>query len=170
MDMAIVKASYTRSRGGAKASIRYIQHRPGKDGQKTAWELFSADGVVDRQEAYLMIDAAGKGSIFFRIVISPDPETEDIYKDLYLHELTAETMTQLQELVAKPVSYVAATHDDHAPHRHVHVVASVQGRLTTQDLQALRATATAAALFQRQERDQAREQQEGGQWLGQGIS
>src|SRR5437660_531262 len=28
--MAIVKASYTKSRNGAKASIRYIQHRPGK--------------------------------------------------------------------------------------------------------------------------------------------
>jgi hypothetical protein len=48
----------------------------------------------------------------------------------------------------------------------------VKGRLNTQDFQALRQTATEAALLQRQERDQAREQQqqEGGQWAGQGIS
>jgi hypothetical protein len=172
--MAIVKATYTRSKGGAKAAIRYIQHRPGRDGEKATRELFGAEGGVDRQDAYRMIDEAGKGSIFFRIVISPDPKSEDTYKDLYLHELTAETMIQLQDLVSKPVSYVAVTHDDHAPHRHVHVLASVKGRLNTQDLQALRDTATAAALFQRQERDVAREQQgqqqEGGQWAGQGIS
>ena len=32
--MAIVKATYTRTGGSAKASVRYIENRPGKDGAK----------------------------------------------------------------------------------------------------------------------------------------
>lgn len=57
------------------------------------------------------------------------------------------------------VQWVAAEHDDHAPHRHVHAVALVVGRLTAQDFEALRETATEAALFQRKERDLVREQE-----------
>jgi hypothetical protein len=103
--------------------------------------------------------------------ISPDPATEDIDKDLSLQEITAQTMLQLQDRLTKDVPYMAVEHDDHAPHRHVHVLALVKGRLNTQDFQALRDTATDTARSQRQERDQQREQQqEGGQWAGQGIS
>jgi hypothetical protein len=171
--MAIVKATYTKSRAGAKAAIRYMQHRPGKDGQRATRELYGADGALERSEAYQLIDAAEKGSVFFRIVISPDPQTEDTQQDLRLAEITAQTMLHLAERLTKAVPYVAAEHADHAPHRHVHVLACVKGRLNTQDFQALRETATDAALFQRQERDAMRhqqQQQEGGQWLGQGIS
>jgi hypothetical protein len=173
MDMAIVKATYTKSRGGAKAAIRHIQHRPGKDGQKAVRELYGRDGSMERGEAYQMIDEAEKGTVFFRIVISPDPATEDTEKDLRLAEITAQTMVHLADRLHKAVPYVTVEHDDHALHRHMHVLALVQGRLNTQDFQALRDTATEAALFQRQERDQQREQQqqqEGGQWAGQGIS
>jgi hypothetical protein len=174
MDMAIVKATYTKSRGGAKAAIRYIEHRPGREGERVKRELYGSDGRLERREAYQMIDEAERGTVFFRIVISPDPEREDTYQDLSLQEITAQTMLQLEERLTNDVSYVAVEHDDHAPHRHVHVLACVKGRLNTQDFQALRETATQAALFQRQERDVAREQQvqqqEGGQWAGQGIS
>jgi hypothetical protein len=168
MDMAIVKATYTKSRGGAKAAIRYIEHRPGRVGEKVKRELYGIDGTMDRQQAYRMIDAAEKGTVFFRIVISPDPAKEDTEKDLLLNEITVQTMQTLEERLQHHVSYVAVEHDDHAPHRHVHVLACVQGRLNTQDFQALRETATQAALSQRQERDQAMErqqqQQEGAQW------
>jgi hypothetical protein len=173
MDMAIVKATYTKSRGVAKAAIRYIAHRPGREGEKMKRELYGIDGSVERGEAYQMIDAAEKGTVFFRIVISPDPQTEDIYKDLSLREITAQTMLHLEERLTKDVPYIAVEHDDHAPHRHVHVLALVNDRLNTQDFQALRTTATQAALSQRQEQDMARQQQqqqEGGQWAGQGIS
>jgi hypothetical protein len=82
--MAIVKATYTRSKGGAKAAIRYIEHRPGREGEKVKRELYGADGVMERLQAYQMIDDAEKGTIFFRLVISPDPATEDTEKDLHL--------------------------------------------------------------------------------------
>jgi hypothetical protein len=160
--MAIVKATYTKQREGAKASIRYIQHRPGKDGAKRARTLFGWDGAMGRHEAYRMIDEAEKGSVFFRFVISPDPKGEDSGRDLYLREITEQTMLSLEDRLHKQVQWVAAEHDDHTPHRHVHVVAIVAGRLQAQDLQTLRQSATDAALFQRKCLDLAREQKEQG--------
>src|SRR2546430_2917232 len=111
--------------------------------------LFGMDGAMGRHEAYHMIDEAEKGSIFFRFVISPDPKAEDTEKDLFLREITEKTMLRLEDRLHKQVPWVAVEHDNHAPHRHVHVVAVVQGRLQVQDFQALRQTATEAALFQR---------------------
>ena len=173
--MAIVKATYTKSRGAAKAAIRYIEHRPGREGEKVKRELYGADEAMERSQAYQMIDAAEKRTVFFRIVISPNPEREDTYQDLSLQKITRLTMLQLEERLTKDVPYVAVEHNDHAPHRHVHVLACVKGRLNTQDFQALRTTATEASLSQRQERDVAREQEqqqqhEGGQWAGQAVS
>jgi hypothetical protein len=156
-NMAIVKATYTKKSAGAKASIRYIEHRPGKDGEKKTRVLFNGDGAMGRYQAYRIIDEAEKGSLFFRIVISPDPKQEDSGRDLYLREITEKTMLSLEDRLHKQVQWVATEHDDHAPHRHVHVVAIVPGRLQAQDFQALRQTATEAALFQRHERDYSKE-------------
>src|SRR6266568_2624989 len=153
INMAIVKASYTKSSGGAKASIRYMQHRPGKDGERLTRTLFNSDGAMGRYEAYRMIEAAEKGSFFFRFVISPDPAKEDTDRDLFLREITERTMFPLQDRFKEPLSWVAVEHDDHAPHRHVHVLAIVPGRLQVQDFQAMRKEATETAVFQRKQRD-----------------
>src|SRR6266568_4853108 len=130
--MAIVKATYTKQRKGAKASIRYISNRPGRDNKKISRPLFGIDGLMGRYQAYNMIDEAEKGSVFFRFVISPDPKQEDTKRDLFLREITEKTMLSLEEHSHKQVSWVAAVHDDHAPHRHVHVVAIVPERLQVQ--------------------------------------
>ena len=122
--------------------------------------LFGMDGAMGRWEAYRMIDEAEKGSLFFRFVISPDPKGEDKERDLFLREITEQTMLRLEDRVQSEVQWVAAIHDDHAPHRHVHVVAVVPQRLQVRDFQAMRQAATAAALEQRHQRDLAREQQE----------
>ncbi len=158
--MAIVKATYTKNRIIAKAGIRYMQHRPGKDGAKIRRTLFNFDGVMTRKQAYSVIDEAEKGSTFFRFAISPDPQTEDTGNDLFLREITEQTMLTLEDRLQKPVQWVATEHADHAPHRHVHVLAVVAGRVGKQDLQALRETATAIALQQRKARDVALEQKE----------
>src|SRR6266568_8866842 len=136
--MAIIKATYTKQRKGAKASIRYISNRPGKDNKKTTRILFGIDGLMGRYQAYRMIDEAEKGSIFFRFVISPDPKQEDTKQDLRLREVTEQTMLMLEERLHKQVSWVAVVHADHAPHRHVHVLAVVVGRLQVQDFESLR--------------------------------
>ncbi len=158
--MAIVKATYTKSSAGAKASIRYIEHRPGKDGAKTTRVLFGTDGHMGRWQAYSMVDEAAQGSYFYRFAISPDPHKEDTAKDLHLRDVTEQTMYQLEALLQKQISWVAAVHDDHAPHRHVHVVAIVPERLQVQDFQSLRQRATDVSLAQRHQRDLAQGEQE----------
>src|SRR5438067_13428302 len=165
--MAIVKATYTKQGNGAKASIRYIEHRPGKDGAKVTRTLFGSDGAMGRWQAYRMIDEADKGTLFFRFIISPDPKGEDREQDLHLREITERTMQTLEQRLHNEVSWVAAEHDDHAPHRHVHVVAVVAGRRNVQDFQALRRTATEACVAQRHERGLVGEQQEQGREEGQ---
>ncbi len=167
--MAIVKASYTQRGGVAKASIRYIESRPGKDGIRMVRTLFNADGKMGRQEAYQMIDEAGKGSYFFRLVISPDPNREDTDRDLSMREITEKTMASLEARLNTSLQWVAAIHADHAPHRHVHAVAILPERLQVRDFQLLRGAATEAALEQRhaldllrQERERSREEER--QW------
>ena len=157
--MAIVKANYTKKAGAAKASIRYIEHRPGKDGERKTRALFGSNGLIGRYAAYGMIDSAKEGSIFFRFVLSPDPNKEDAEHDLHLREITKSTMDTLEERLGKPVSWVAAIHADHAPHRHVHIVAVVEGKLQKQDFPALTKAATDASVEQRRGLDLAREQQ-----------
>jgi hypothetical protein len=141
--MAIVKANYVKrgkgERGRAKATIRYITHRRDRDGHTVTRELFGYDGALTKEQTYRMIDEARRGTLFYRIVISPAPGREDRYKDLNLKDLTLDTMLRLEERLGKPVQFVATLHDDHAPHRHVHTLVLVQGkRLTREDFQALR--------------------------------
>jgi hypothetical protein len=169
--MAIVKATYTRKGNNAKASVRYIEHRPGKDGAKVQRTLFTADGKVERSEAYAMIDQAAKTSYFFRFVISPGPQSEDRDKNLLLRELADKTITALEDRFQRPVQWVAAIHDDHAEHRHIHAIAIVPGRLQVQDFQRMRRAATAEALAQRRHLDITRERsREQGDGLGLEVS
>lgn len=165
--MAIVKNNYVRKNGREKATIkatiRYIQNRPGKDNLKTSRTLFNRDGLCGRDEAYRMIDEAEKGSVFFRLVISPDQKTEDTKRDLRLRDVAEQTMLKFEELIKQQVQWVAAEHADHTLLRHVHIVAVVSGRLIRQDFQALpealRDAATQACAEQRQELDLARERE-----------
>ena len=156
--MAIVKSSYTKSGGGAKASIRYIAHRPGKEGAEITRKLFGIDGLMGREHAYRFIDEAEEGSLFYRFILSPDPDLEDTKRDLHLRDMTERTMRVLEQRLKQEVQWVAAEHDDHAPNRHVHVVAVVKRKLHTRDFQVMRERATEVALFQRKERDLVREQ------------
>ena len=167
--MAIVKANYTRQGSVAKASVRYIENRPGKDGARVVRTLFNADGKVGRADVYTMIDQADKHSYFFRLVISPDPQTEDKDKALSLRELTEKAIASLEARFRQPLQWVAAIHADHAEHRHIHAIAIVPERLNVQDFQTMKRAATEAALGQRQERALAREQQELNQAQSEGL-
>jgi hypothetical protein len=172
--MAIVKANYVKrdkkQKQRAKAHIRYIEHRPGKEGRKTQRALFGSDGVMERQEAYSLIDDAGKGSIFFRFVLSPDAAEEDTRHDLDLRALTEETMSILSakfQPKQKVVQWVAAVHADHTPKRHVHILAVVPGRVNEHDLTSMITAATTASAEQRKELDRyIVQQQQTGQQQG----
>ncbi len=160
--MAVVKAtSYTRDKDKAKATIRYIAHRPGKEGERTNRTLWTQIASIRKQDAYRMLDSAPNGSIFFRFAINPGPSQEDTHKDLYLRSITEATMDTLEERIGKQVTWIAATHTDHGTncHRHVHVVAAVQGRLNADDLRSLTNRATHVCREQRLELDAVREAQ-----------
>lgn len=158
--MAIVKVTYTKNKTAAKKTVRYLAHRPGKDGGRATRELFGPDGELSKDQAYRLIDEAKKGTTFFRIVISPDPGLEDTNRDLYLSDITISTMNKLEQIKKQQIAYLAAEHSDHAPHRHLHVLAILSGRLDTHDFRAIRQAATEASLIQRQERDLAQEARE----------
>jgi hypothetical protein len=152
--MAIFKANHVK-RGidagkRAKASIRYIQNRRGKDGEKISRTLFNSYGPMDRQEAYSIIDEAKKGAYFYRFIISPDPKREDHHHDLDMRDIATQTMLALEERLGVPIEWVGATHADHAPHLHAHLIAVVPKRLYVKDFQALRYRATEASLEQRE--------------------
>jgi hypothetical protein len=159
--MAVLKANYCKKgdteRDRAKATIRYIQHRPGKDHERKARNLFGLDGSMGRWQAYRMVDDAPKGRYFYRLVINPDPEKEDTERDLPLREIIDSTMQILEERTKTPVQWVAAIHDDHTDKRHIHALAVVKGRLKREDLQALIEAATQEAMLQREARDLMRE-------------
>ena len=161
--MAVVKAHFDRRGkvGNAKAkdNIRYLQHRPGKDKERTMRPLFTSDGPMTRLEAYQFIDEAPKGSKFFSIIINPDPKTEDTHKDLDMRQIAITTMQTLEEIVGTPVIWVAAVHDDHTDNNHVHALAAVNRRLDKPDLDRIREATTQACREQRQELDRSRERQ-----------
>ena len=95
-----------------------------------------------------MMNQADENSYFLRLAISPDPTHEDRDHTLFLRELTERIMQRLEDRFQCSLPWVAAIHADHAEHRHVHAIVIVPNRLTVQDLQRLRTTATEAALEQ----------------------
>src|SRR3982750_283430 len=161
--MAIVKANFVKrgkgAKGKAKATIRYIQNRRGKDGETITRPLFGSDGEMARIDAYRMIDEANKGSLFYRFALSPDPKKEDTGRDLDVRDITLQTLQALEEQVRKSVLWVAAVHADHAPHRHIHVVAIVPQRLTVRDFTVLRHRTTEVSRQQRRFLDRGQTQQ-----------
>src|SRR5947207_2419426 len=167
--MAILKATYTRKGGTAKASVRYIENRPGKDGARVVRTLFNADGKVGRADVYTMIDQADKNSYFFRLVISPDPKREDSDKNLALREITERTIQSLEDRFQQPLQWVAAIHADHAEHRHIHAIAIVPQRLNVQDFQRMRTAATEEAREQLRHLDLVREAREPSQEQSDGL-
>jgi hypothetical protein len=133
-------------------------HRRDLEGHKVTRDLFGFDGLVTKQSAYRMIDEAPKkGRYYYRVIISPDPRREDRYKDLSLRSLTRATMLRLEERYGNSIQFVAAIHDDHASHRHVHALVILNGRrLTRDDFAALRDHARNRALTERRYKDRVR--------------
>jgi len=134
--------------------------------ERTSRTLFGAGGDMTRDQAYTMIDRADEGSTFFRVKICPDPNKEDMKQDLLLREITEKTMA-IEDHIGKPISWVAAIHDDHTDKRHVHVLAATKARYLPAKM--MIEEATQACREQRLDLDYAREQyqareQKGDEW------
>ncbi len=159
--MAVVKLKYIRGKQQIKAHLRYITHRRGETQEKITRLLFGRDGLTDKRAAYQMIDSAKRGTAFFKIMISPDPRQEDAYKDLDLQLVTRQTMLKLEKQLGRHFQFVATIHNDHKPHRHVHGIFLLQGRLSKEEFRALQKTAyktaTHSARLQRKAQDRVRQ-------------
>ena len=160
--MAIVKLKYTRGRdaiAAIKTHLRYIVHRPGKDRERLTRELFQHNYLsVSKQYAYALINAAPKGTIFYKMTINFHPLREDTHKDLDLQHIASLTILEMQRRIGRPVPFIATIHDGHEKTtlRHIHAICLVQGRLCKEDfakLKTLWQTATAEVRLQRRVRD-----------------
>jgi hypothetical protein len=156
--MAVFRiTSRTWTPQAAKATVRYIKHAHRREEEPTGKprQLFGRDGEpLSKNQAYRLIDRAGKGTTFFRIALSPDRKQEDVKKDLDLRTLTDVTMMQLQERFPnQDISYIAAVHRN-TDNRHVHILAMLKAkRISKKDLTLLIRTATAEAKRQRRQLD-----------------
>ena len=129
--------------------------RSNRGGERGNRELFTNAGeTIEKEQAYRLIDGAGRGQKFIRLVISPDPSVEDTRRDLGLRALTVETIAALEGRLKTQVRFLAAVHDDQTDIRHVHVIALVNRPLNRQDCRALISSATSAAVAERRELDQ----------------
>ena len=118
---------------------------------------------MGRLEAYSLIDEAKDGSFFYRFVLSPDPAIEDTKRDLDMQQLTYKTMQTLDKRLQTTLLWVAALHEEHAPHRHVHIIAAIPRRLTMKDFVRLRLAATRESVQQRRALDLSADRQVFGQ-------
>ena len=85
-----------------------------------------------------MIDEAGEGINFYRMMISPDPETEDAKKTADLWTVTQQTIRKLEKRLGVPLQFVAAEHNDQTEIRHIHSIVLIPGKLNVADFQAMR--------------------------------
>jgi hypothetical protein len=160
--MAVVKANYVRKGKGervtAKANIRYIQERPGRDKEKLTRPLFNNAGVIGRHEAYQFIDTeAKKGRYFYRLKLSPDPLKEDTKRDLNMQKLTRQMMQRLEKRLKTTIPWAGSLHDDHTDIRHVHILAATPRRLQKYELEALIRETSTICREQRRELEPGKE-------------
>jgi hypothetical protein len=79
-----------------------------------------------------MIDAAQRGTRYWRFKISPDPKTENPEKKVDLRDVTTKIMGKLQERKGR-VEFIAVVHDDHSPINHIHAIVIFKDRMEAKD-------------------------------------
>jgi hypothetical protein len=136
--------------------LRYITHRPEREGERITRLLFGHDGERSKLDAYQMIDAQ-KSMTYFHIKLNFHPKREDTRRDLDLGSITTQTIRALEERLQRRIGFIAAEHTDHSPLRHIHAIAMIKlkrgERLTREDFKAMRDIATEQAMLQRKARD-----------------
>jgi hypothetical protein len=144
--MAVVTLKYIRNKEQIKANLRYFTHRSGREKEKKTRPIFTNVGETDKQEFYKQVSLAGRGTLFYKFMISPDPKREDSLKDLDLLYITRRTIRKLEKAIDRRLFFVAAVHNaDHTPLRHVHGIFLVKGRLSKEQFKTLQEVACAEA-------------------------
>ncbi len=118
----IVKHTYTRDRGAAKAALRYYQLRPrGRDEEPRS--IFARDGTISRAGADRMLREYQNGNfLIHRITLSPS----DRERPSDLQDLTRYLMAALEEEKRQQLHWFAVEHKN-TDHHHVHVMIAGAG-------------------------------------------
>ena len=156
--MAVVRLKYLKERPRLKRHLRYITHRRGREEGRITRQLFGSEDMTDKRSIYERIDAAPRGTVFYKFMINLDPKREDTYKDVDLEHLTRQTILALERKLGVRLPFAAVIHPaDHTPLRHVHGIFLLPKRLSKEAFRQLRqvawTTATAQARLQRRARD-----------------
>src|SRR5690242_16183726 len=105
--MVVKVTSYIRpgknAKPKAKASLRYVTHRPNAEEERVTRALFGPDGPYAKYQIYAFIDRTPKGSFYYRTTFSPDPKLEDEFKDLNLWEMTQAAVEYLRKVLGKDI-------------------------------------------------------------------
>jgi hypothetical protein len=153
--VVILKARYRTSPAQAKETVRYIAYRSGRDGSRTARQLFDELGNLSKEQVYQIIDQEAQQGrrFYYHVVLSPDPAGEDTFKDLSLCSVAQDTISHLAKQSGYALSWAGAIHDDHTDKRHLHLLAIVPKRLDRDALRIAREAGTHECLMQRRELD-----------------
>ncbi|MBV8893783.1 MAG: hypothetical protein JO266_17750 [Acidobacteria bacterium] len=118
----------------ARAFLGYIGERPGRDQEKAKRILFGHGGPLTPEQAEQLIREASVNTYFWRLIISPDPATEDKEKTLDLWDLTREAVLWLEKRlgtdgIPRDIPFIGAEHE-HTDKRHIHAILLIkrQGR------------------------------------------
>ena len=115
----ILRHTYTRNRGAARAALRYYQMRPrGEDEPARSFFDADEDRTLSRDEANRLLDEhQGRTFLAHRLMLSPseDEAPED------LRALTRQVMRGLERAKGRDLHWVAVEHRN-TDHPHVHIV------------------------------------------------
>ena len=115
----ILRHTYTRNRGAARAALRYYQMRPrGEDEPARSFFDADEDRTLTRDEVNRLLDEhQGRAFLAHRLMLSPSEEEapED------LRALTRQVMRGLERAKGRELHWVAVEHRN-TDHPHVHIV------------------------------------------------
>jgi hypothetical protein len=146
-------------KAAAQATLGYNAHRVDKEKQRMERILFGNGGLLTEEQAMRTIDEASKKIYFFRMILNPDPKTEDRDKNTDLWKLTKELVQWLEQTLEREIPFIAAEHDDHTDLKHIHAILLIErvGRekmITVPIINQMRELASGRALQQQQGREQ----------------
>ena len=162
----VIKANYVKqgqgSGGRVRESARYYMTRENEYGEKEQRQAFSKEqDEMDFGEVKTHLKEADQEHAYhYRLVVAPETDKDAEGGDL--KALTREVMATLEKQQGSEVSWIAIEHSGenaHTEHAHVHVIASLEQKLTKDDFRELRYD---AELAWRLEMVQQREMQRDG--------
>jgi ribosomal protein L37AE/L43A len=130
--MAVVVLNFIPKGKTAKAqaleTLGYNGTRPGREEEEIDRKLFGHGGEYTSDQALQMIDEAPANTYFWRLIVSPDPNSENKDRNLDLRLLTTQMVDWLETRLNRDIPFIGAEHNDHTDIPHIHAIALIQRR------------------------------------------